>query len=74
MISEMKIKRILDSYDDKMAELKTEYEKRFKLVSVNSFGEASASEILENNMWYVQEENRIKNEFIHDLQNVFSAA
>lgn len=64
MTLEMKIRRALDAYDDRMAELRKEYGKRFDRLPVNTYGETSARALLDLNAWSVQTENEIKREFI----------
>ena len=64
MTKEGAIRRLLDWYDDEMALLAKDYDRRFRNVSVNQAGEANAREILELNAWHIQEKNLIQTAFI----------
>lgn len=70
MTLEGKIKRVLDTYDDNKQKLKDEYNSRMDARSVNEFGETSADETLECNMWYIEQENKIRNEFVNAIMEI----
>lgn len=63
MTLEMKIRRILDKYDDDMEALSKEYECRFIMAG-------KAEDILELNMWHVQKLNEIKKEYIESIKEM----
>lgn len=63
MTDETRIELLLDQYNEKRKALNAVYDEKFENVSVNEAGEASAEEILEINMWYIETENEINNWF-----------
>ena len=68
-MTELRMRRLLDEMDDKLVELRSEYERRFEDLPVNRFGEVIASAVLDLNAWHIREENRIKGEFIKAVTN-----
>lgn len=67
MTNEMKIRRALDQYDDAMAELKKEHQRRFENLPVGDSLEVWNQDILELGMWREQRENEIKRAFIEAM-------
>ena len=67
---EMKVKRLLDEHDDKLKALNNSYWIKFDGLAVNQFGETDADAVLELNMWFVETENKIKNEFVEAIMNL----
>ena len=70
MVLEMKIKKALDGYTKDMKELNDEYNRKFRYLSVDRFGMASASELLELNEWHRSEKQRITTEFVKAVKDV----
>lgn len=71
MSKETKIELLLDKYNEKRAELNKEYDYRMDNRTTNEAGEVSASETLECNMWFAEEENKITKWYIDELKEIF---
>ena len=70
MSKETKIELLLDKYNEKRTELNEEYDYRMDNRTTNEAGEVSASETLECNMWYAEEENKVTKWFIEELKEI----
>lgn len=70
MTNEMKFKRALDRYDDRIEKINAEYERRFNNLSVNQYGETNAAELLELNAWSIQVRNEAHNDFIKEWAQI----
>ena len=68
MTREMKIKIALDVRDEKIKDLKEEYSFRFGELRVNDCGETNRHDLLDLKEWYVEEQNKIDNEFIKAIK------
>ena len=64
MTKEVKIKRALDLYDFQMEAHRIEYNARFHSLKEDESGQIDGDELLELNMWDIQEENHIRNDFV----------
>lgn len=68
MTKEMKIRRAMDRYDDRIEAINTEYNLRFHNLPVNSFGETSARAVLDLNAWSIQKKNEARQEFMKAIK------
>lgn len=68
MTKEMKIRRAMDRYDDRIEAINTEYNLRLNNLPVNSFGETSARSVLDLNAWSIQKKNEARQQFMKELK------
>lgn len=72
MTAQRKIEEWFDIYDAAMADVREEYEARFRELPVNRYGETKASALLDLNMWKVEQENRIRREMVERAREAFA--
>ena len=70
MTKEFRIKVALDDFSDAMDSLRKQYDQKLNWIIENGFEEVRTSEILECNMWMIQQENLLKNKFIATLSTI----
>lgn len=69
MTLEMKIKKVLDDYDDAKKRLAHEYTRRLDNVPVNEAGEADGDYILETNRWFEKKEAELRNMMVKGIMD-----
>lgn len=70
MLKEAKIKMAFDMYDDQMKAIEKEYERRFKGLEVNSFGEVIADDLIKLNQWAIEAKAEMKETFVKIISEI----